>query len=58
MADVQYSQTLLQGASQDQIVLFDVAIICINHGHKNLHYHIKLKQSRYSPVVAQRVPGS
>ena len=40
MTYVQYSQTVLQGASQDWIVLLDIAIICNKHGHKTLLYHI------------------
>ena len=40
MAYVQYSQTLLQGASQDRIVLLHVAITCNNRGYKNMHHHI------------------
>jgi len=37
---MQYSQTVLQGVSQDCIVLLDVAIICNNRGRKTPHYHI------------------
>jgi hypothetical protein len=37
MANVQYSQALLQGASKDQIVLLNVLIVCNSQGQGKVH---------------------